>query len=131
MQKTEYKKEIEISKKIIIDKGQYILSKNIDELSIEDKTLQEFINFILKDGLSTRYLKLPININTDKISLNCLQIYVELIYEIFLMVPDKRKKIYSSEPQEVNKINPTILKKIKEFKLLFDKKTKYLTTYYS
>ena len=131
MQKTEYKKEIEISKKIIIDKGQYILSKNIDELSIEDKTLQEFINFILKDGLSTRYLKLPININTDKISLNCLQIYVELIYEIFLMVPDKRKKIYSSEPQEVNKINPTILKKIKEFKLLFDKKTKDLTTYYS
>lgn len=131
MQKSEYKKEIEISKKIIIDKGQYILSKTIDELSNEDKTLQEFINYILKDGFSTRYLKLPININTDKISLNCLQKYVELIYEIFLMAPDKRKKIYSSEPQEVNKINPTILKKIKELKLSFDKKTKDLTTYYS
>ena len=131
MQKLKNGKEIEISKKEIIDKGQYILRKNVNELSDKDKALQEFIQYILKDGFSTPFLKLPSNINTDKSSLNCLKKYIELIYEIFQMTPDKRKEIYSSEPQHANSINQTIIEKIKEFNLSFNEKTKDLTVGYS
>lgn len=131
MEKERNVRDIEVHKKQIIEKGQFILNQKVNELSDEDKDLQEFIGYILKDGFSTRYIKLPANINTDTNSLNCFLKYIEIIYEIFLVSPNKRKEIYSSEFQYVEQEIKAVGQKIKEFKQLFGQKTKDLTTGYS
>ena len=125
MQKERNIGEIEGNKKQIIEKGQFIIKQKVDELSNEDRDLQEFMEYILKDGFSTRYIKLPSN-NTDTNSLNCFLKYVEIIYEIFLISPDKRKELYSLELQNVERKNKTVGQKIKEFKQLFEQRTKDL-----
>ena len=131
MKKLKNETKIETSQKQIIDKASFILSKKINELNDRDKTLQQFINFILKDGFSTTYFKIPININTDKNSLNCLKYYVEIIYEIFQLKTEKREFIYSSDLSTAKIINDTIPIKFEEFMFIFRKIKKDFTNEYS